>query len=220
MAQTGVVADGRLDRLDLPGRADVLGAGGRDRRRGRGDGEERAAQGREAPARGWWRTWSWRWRCSPMRTTRRSRPGWRGRSRTGTAGRSPGTARRPRAGSRRPGSGSALSPCRSCSRRSRARSRTMDTPGAFLGRWRLMSIDGMEWDVPDTPANAAFFGYPGTGKDGDAGRVPQGQGGHGRRVRARTRRCWPRSARRLRRRAAASSPWPGGSTRGWRRTGC
>jgi Insertion element 4 transposase N-terminal len=38
----------------------------------------------------------------------------------------------------------------------------MVTPGAFLGRWRLMSVDGMEWDVPDTPANAAFFGYPGT----------------------------------------------------------
>jgi hypothetical protein len=35
----------------------------------------------------------------------------------------------------------------------------MVTPGAFLGRWRLMSIDGMEWDVPDTAANAAFFGY-------------------------------------------------------------
>ena len=44
----------------------------------------------------------------------------------------------------------------------------MVTAGAFLGRWRLTSIDGMEWDVPDTPANAAFFGYPGTGKDGSS----------------------------------------------------
>lgn len=35
----------------------------------------------------------------------------------------------------------------------------MVTAGAFLGRWRLVSIDGMEWDVPDTPANAAYFGY-------------------------------------------------------------
>jgi hypothetical protein len=35
------------------------------------------------------------------------------------------------------------------------------TPGEFLGRWRLMSIDGMEWDVSDTPANAAFFEYIG-----------------------------------------------------------
>ena len=42
---------------------------------------------------------------------------------------------------------------------------TLDTPGAFLGTWRKMSIDGLEWDVPDTPANAAFFGFNGTGKD-------------------------------------------------------
>jgi hypothetical protein len=34
----------------------------------------------------------------------------------------------------------------------------MDTAGAFLGRWRLMSLDGMEWDVPDTAANRAAFG--------------------------------------------------------------
>ena len=39
--------------------------------------------------------------------------------------------------------------------------RDLDTAGAFLGPWRLMSIDGMEWDVPDTPANAAAFGSPG-----------------------------------------------------------
>jgi hypothetical protein len=41
----------------------------------------------------------------------------------------------------------------------------MTTAGAFLGRRRLMSIDGLEWDVPDTPANAAFFGFNGSGKD-------------------------------------------------------
>jgi len=34
----------------------------------------------------------------------------------------------------------------------------LDTAGAFLGGWRLMAVDGMEWDVPDTPANRAFFG--------------------------------------------------------------
>jgi hypothetical protein len=34
----------------------------------------------------------------------------------------------------------------------------LDTIGAFLGPWRLMAIDGMEWDVPDTAANRAFFG--------------------------------------------------------------
>jgi hypothetical protein len=34
----------------------------------------------------------------------------------------------------------------------------LDTAGAFLGRWRLMSVDGMEWDVPDTGENRAAFG--------------------------------------------------------------
>jgi hypothetical protein len=52
---------------------------------------------------------------------------------------------------------------------------TTETPGAFLGRWRLMSIDGMAWDVPDTPANAAAFGYPRAGKDGSAGAFPKAQ---------------------------------------------
>src|SRR5882672_7462748 len=42
---------------------------------------------------------------------------------------------------------------------------TEDTPGAFLGPWRKMSMDGLEWDIPDTKPNAAAFGYPGTGKD-------------------------------------------------------
>ena len=39
------------------------------------------------------------------------------------------------------------------------------TRGAFLGGWRLMSIDGFEWDVPDTPGNAAAFGYPAGGRE-------------------------------------------------------
>jgi hypothetical protein len=34
----------------------------------------------------------------------------------------------------------------------------LDTAGAFLGPWRLMSLDGMEWDVPDSTANRAAFG--------------------------------------------------------------
>jgi hypothetical protein len=38
------------------------------------------------------------------------------------------------------------------------------TAGAFLGRWRLMAIDGTEFDVPDTAANAAEFGYRRGGK--------------------------------------------------------
>jgi len=40
------------------------------------------------------------------------------------------------------------------------------TRGAFLGSWRLMSIDGFEWEVPDSEENAAAFGYPGTGDRG------------------------------------------------------
>jgi hypothetical protein len=39
----------------------------------------------------------------------------------------------------------------------------LDTVGAFIGPWRLMSVDGMEWDVPDTAANRAFFGVRGGG---------------------------------------------------------
>jgi hypothetical protein len=50
---------------------------------------------------------------------------------------------------------------------------TMDTPGAFLGPWRKMSIDGLEWDVPDTAANAAEFGYPGTGEEGGRAAFPK-----------------------------------------------
>jgi hypothetical protein len=44
------------------------------------------------------------------------------------------------------------------------------TAGAFLGAWRLMAIDGFEWDAPDTPENAAAFGFAGAGAD-DAGRA-------------------------------------------------
>ena len=36
------------------------------------------------------------------------------------------------------------------------------TPGAFLGGFRLMSIDGSLLDVPDTVSNARVFGYPGS----------------------------------------------------------
>ena len=37
----------------------------------------------------------------------------------------------------------------------------LDTIGAFFGTWRLMSVDGMEWDVPDTAANRGAFGSRG-----------------------------------------------------------
>ena len=36
-----------------------------------------------------------------------------------------------------------------------------DTLGAFLGPWRLMAIDGFEWDAPATETNIAAFGFPG-----------------------------------------------------------
>ena len=36
-----------------------------------------------------------------------------------------------------------------------------ETAGAFLGPWRLMAIDGVEWDVPATEQNAAAFGFRG-----------------------------------------------------------
>lgn len=38
------------------------------------------------------------------------------------------------------------------------------TQGAFLGRWRLMAIDGSVKDVPDTPANVAAFGRHSSGR--------------------------------------------------------
>jgi Insertion element 4 transposase N-terminal len=39
------------------------------------------------------------------------------------------------------------------------------TRGAFLGRWRLMAIDGFEWDAPATEANIAAFGFAGASAD-------------------------------------------------------
>jgi Insertion element 4 transposase N-terminal len=50
---------------------------------------------------------------------------------------------------------------------------TLETAGAFLGPWRKMSIDGLEWDVPGTAANDAEFGYPGSGKDGSPVAFPK-----------------------------------------------
>jgi hypothetical protein len=45
----------------------------------------------------------------------------------------------------------------------------LGTEGAFLGPWRLMTIDGFEWDVPDSKENAAGFGYAGTFSDAEGG---------------------------------------------------
>jgi len=41
---------------------------------------------------------------------------------------------------------------------------TAETPGAFLYGLRVMAADGTVLDVPDTPANAKVFGYPGSPK--------------------------------------------------------
>ena len=40
--------------------------------------------------------------------------------------------------------------------------------GALLRGWRLLAIDGFELDVPDTAANAAEFGYAGSGENRSA----------------------------------------------------
>jgi hypothetical protein len=55
------------------------------------------------------------------------------------------------------------------------------TRGAFIGSWRLMAIDGFEWDAPDTKENVAAFGYSGAGVDRAA--FCEGAGGHRQRVR-------------------------------------
>lgn len=44
----------------------------------------------------------------------------------------------------------------------------MLTRGAWLRRWRMVAIDGFEVDLPDTPDNAAEFGYAGSGDNRSA----------------------------------------------------
>ncbi len=92
------------------------------------------------------------------------------------------------------------------------------TRGAFLAGRRLVSIDGFEWDAPDTRENAAAFGYAGKAA-GDPERpafpkvrvvtvsecgshavVDAGIGG-------------------VSGKGAGSRPWPAGCMPGWTRTG-
>jgi hypothetical protein len=47
---------------------------------------------------------------------------------------------------------------------------TPPTPGAFYHAWRLMAFDGTVESVPDSPANAAAFGYPDGGHRGRGAR--------------------------------------------------
>lgn len=58
---------------------------------------------------------------------------------------------------------------------------TVDTRGASLRRWRLLAIDGFEVDLPDSDANAAEFGYAGSGENRSA--FCEGSGGGVGRVR-------------------------------------
>ena len=55
------------------------------------------------------------------------------------------------------------------------------TLGAFLRPWRLMGMDGFDWDTPDTTANAKAFGYAGSGENRSA--FCQGASGQHQRVR-------------------------------------
>jgi hypothetical protein len=50
---------------------------------------------------------------------------------------------------------------------------TPDTTGAWYRGWRVLAVDGTTLDVADTPANAAAFGRPGSGRGEDGGAFPQ-----------------------------------------------
>jgi Transposase DDE domain len=50
---------------------------------------------------------------------------------------------------------------------------TAQTQGAWYRGWRVLAIDGSCLDVADTPANAAAFGRPGTGRGQGVGAFPQ-----------------------------------------------
>ncbi|WP_282204618.1 IS4 family transposase [Kitasatospora fiedleri] len=47
------------------------------------------------------------------------------------------------------------------------------TQGAWYRRWRLIAVDGTVFDVPDTVANAEFFGRPGTSRGQGRSAYPQ-----------------------------------------------
>jgi hypothetical protein len=50
---------------------------------------------------------------------------------------------------------------------------TAQTAGAFYRSWRLVAVDGTTFDVPDTAANAGFFGRPGSSRGAGKGAFPQ-----------------------------------------------
>jgi hypothetical protein len=93
------------------------------------------------------------------------------------------------------------------------------TRGAFLGPWRLMAIDGFEWDAPATEGNIAAFGFAGASADDpEKAAFPKARvvtisecASHAV-VDARIG-GWPA-------RGPGSSRWPVRCCGGWRRTGC
>jgi hypothetical protein len=103
------------------------------------------------------------------------------------------------------------------------------TRSAFLGPWRLMSIDGFEWDAPDMPGNAAAFGYASSGATGNGQlktrlRGPGGCCGPAARTwsaRRSAATCWltMRSARAVKRARHDSYRVKRASDKGTRRTG-
>jgi hypothetical protein len=48
-----------------------------------------------------------------------------------------------------------------------------ETQGAWYRRWRLVAVDGTVFDVPDTAANAQFFGRPGSSRGQGRSAYPQ-----------------------------------------------
>ena len=50
---------------------------------------------------------------------------------------------------------------------------TETTVGAFYRAWRLVAVDGTTFDVPDSVANADYFGPPGSPRGEGAGAFPQ-----------------------------------------------
>jgi hypothetical protein len=50
---------------------------------------------------------------------------------------------------------------------------TEASTGAFYRRWRLVAVDGTTFDLPDTAANAGYFGRPGSARGAGQGAFPQ-----------------------------------------------
>jgi hypothetical protein len=50
---------------------------------------------------------------------------------------------------------------------------TAETAGAWYRGWRLVAVDGTTFDLPDTGANAEFFGRPGTSRGQGRSAYPQ-----------------------------------------------